>query len=369
MSATVELVGLTKAFQRHGSASLAQNVVDNIDLKIEAGEFVSLLGSSGCGKTTTLRLIAGLESPDSGKILINGEDVTDVPPSHRDTRMVFQDYALFPNMTVAENVAFGMTLRQARNRFPPHDMNRRVQQYLAIVRLDNLGERKPHQLSGGQRQRVALARALVTDPAIVLFDEPLGALDAGLRREMQFELKRIHAEFGKTFIYVTHDQEEALAMSDRIAVMKDGKIQQYSAPEDLYERPETAFVAKFIGATNILDVELLDRIEGLARVKTKGGAILSGIASASLGTGPAAGMMIRADRLNVEKLGATRDGSALSGRIKERLFLGTRNEFLVALDGGGEMVVHRPANERIDFATEEQVVLHANSGDVRILAS
>lgn len=368
MSAAVELVGLTKAFQRHGLAVRSPNVVDRIALKIEAGEFVSLLGSSGCGKTTTLRLIAGLEIPDDGKILINGQDVTDVPPSHRDTRMVFQDYALFPNMTVAENVAFGITLRRSRSRFSRHDIDKRVKEFLNIVRLDGLGERMPSQLSGGQRQRVALARALVPDPSIVLFDEPLGALDAGLRREMQFELKRIHTEFGKTFVYVTHDQEEALAMSDRIAVMKDGKIQQYSSPEDLYERPETAFVAKFIGATNIIDVELLRTTDGEASVRTRGGAVLSGIAANSLTRDRAASMMIRADRINIKKVIVPAEGPVLSGRIRERLFLGTRNEYLVDLDGGGNVVVHRPAHEQLDVRTEELVHLSADRNDIRILA-
>ena len=222
--------------------------VNDVTLEIPAGEFFSMLGPSGCGKTTTLRVIAGFEEADSGRVLLDGEDVTWVSPKKRNVNMVFQDYALFPHMTVAENVAFGLKLK----RVDRSELASRVAEMLQVVRLDGYEDRRPAALSGGQRQRVALARALVNRPAALLLDEPLGALDLKLRREMQLELKRIQQSTGTTFVYVTHDQEEALTMSDRIAVMDGGIVQQVDAPKALYERPATAFVADFIGTSNSL---------------------------------------------------------------------------------------------------------------------
>ena len=222
--------------------------VDDVSLEIPAGEFFSMLGPSGCGKTTTLRVIAGFEEPDAGRVLLDGEDVTFVSPKRRNVNMVFQDYALFPHMTVADNVAFGLKLK----RVGASETRSRVAEMLTVVRLDGYEDRRPAELSGGQRQRVALARALVNRPAALLLDEPLGALDLKLRREMQLELKRIQQSTGTTFVYVTHDQEEALTMSDRIAVMDGGVVQQVDAPRALYERPETSFVADFIGTSNLL---------------------------------------------------------------------------------------------------------------------
>jgi putative spermidine/putrescine transport system ATP-binding protein len=223
--------------------------VDGIDLTIDEGEFFTMLGPSGSGKTTLLRLIAGFERPDAGQIELGGRDVTWVPPYGRQTNTVFQDYALFPHMTVADNIAYGLRVR----RIAAAERRRRVDEALGMVRLSGLGGRRPSQLSGGQRQRVALARAIVNQPEVLLLDEPLGALDLKLRQEMQVELKRIQREVGITFIYVTHDQEEALTMSDRVAVMAKGKIQQLGTPIDLYERPANEFVAGFIGVSNIID--------------------------------------------------------------------------------------------------------------------
>ena len=222
--------------------------VDGVSLEIGAGEFFSLLGPSGCGKTTTLRMIAGFEEPDQGRVWLAGEDVTTVSPKRRNVNMVFQDYALFPHMSVADNVGFGLRLR----RVDRDEIAARVGEMLAIVRLEGLAGRRPGELSGGQRQRVALGRALVNRPAALLLDEPLGALDLKLRREMQLELKRIQKSTATTFVYVTHDQEEALTMSDRIAVMDGGRVQQLADPRSLYERPDTAFVADFIGTSNSL---------------------------------------------------------------------------------------------------------------------
>jgi putative spermidine/putrescine transport system ATP-binding protein len=223
--------------------------VDGVTLDIAAGEFFSLLGPSGCGKTTSLRMIAGFELPDSGRVHVAGRDITDLPVHKRDMGMVFQSYALFPHRTVAENVAFGLRMRDV----PKPDIERRVEAALALVALTGLEERKPGQLSGGQQQRVALARALVVEPPVLLCDEPLGALDRKLRQQMQFELKELQKRLGVTLVFVTHDQEEALAMSDRIAVMNRGKVEQVGAPTEIYERPRTRFVADFIGEINILE--------------------------------------------------------------------------------------------------------------------
>ena len=222
--------------------------VDGIDLTVDEGEFFTLLGPSGSGKTTLLRLIAGFERPDGGKIELGGRDVTSVPPHQRETNTVFQDYALFPHMTVAENIGYGLRVKGV----PATERRERVERALRMVRLAGLDKRKPNQLSGGQRQRVALARAVVNEPEVLLLDEPLGALDLKLRQEMQLELKRIQKQVGITFVYVTHDQEEALTMSDRVAVMANGRIEQIGPPVDLYERPATEFVAGFIGISNLL---------------------------------------------------------------------------------------------------------------------
>jgi putative spermidine/putrescine transport system ATP-binding protein len=223
--------------------------VERLDLEIARGEFFTMLGPSGSGKTTTLRLIAGFERPDAGRILLRGVDVTDRPPYVRDVNTVFQDYALFPHMTVRENVEYGLRVTGVRK----PERRARAEEALELVQLAGFGRRKPVQLSGGQRQRVALARAIVNRPQVLLLDEPLGALDLKLRQEMQTELKRIQQEVGITFLYVTHDQEEALTMSDRIAVFNDGRIEQVGSPEDVYERPQTEFVAGFVGVSNVLE--------------------------------------------------------------------------------------------------------------------
>ena len=242
-SAAIRLEEVTKTFDGKVVA------VDAVTLDIRAGEFFSLLGPSGCGKTTSLRMIAGFELPDSGRVHVAGRDITDLPVHKRDMGMVFQSYALFPHRTVAENVAFGLRMRDV----PKPEIARRVASALAQVALTGLEERKPGQLSGGQQQRVALARALVIEPRVLLCDEPLGALDRKLRQQMQFELKELQQRLGVTLVFVTHDQEEALAMSDRIAVMNKGRVEQIGAPTEIYERPRTRFVADFIGEINLLD--------------------------------------------------------------------------------------------------------------------
>jgi putative spermidine/putrescine transport system ATP-binding protein len=287
--------------------------VDRVTLELEDGEFFSLLGPSGSGKTTCLRLIAGFEKPTAGRVELLGRDVTDVPPYERDVHTVFQDYALFPHLTVAGNVAYGPRLRGLRGT----ELEARVEEALALVRLPGLGARKPAQLSGGQRQRVALARALINRPRVLLLDEPLGALDLKLRQEMQVELKTLQRELGITFVFVTHDQEEALAMSDRLAVFQRGRVEQIGTPAAIYEQPRTAFVADFVGISNLLTGELAVRLTGTARPFT-----------------------VRPEKIELREPGAAVSGElAAAGEIAEVLYLGAHTRYRVVLDGGGHLTV------------------------------
>ena len=254
MPAAIEFQQVSRRF---GSV----RAVDDVNLSIAAGEFFALLGPSGSGKTTCLRLIAGFEQPSSGHVLLDGADVTGVPPYERNVNTVFQDYALFPHMTVAQNVAYGLRVR----RVPAQEQRQRAQEMLALVQLESLGERSPLQLSGGQKQRVALARALINHPAVLLLDEPLGALDLKLREAMQIELKNLQRKLKITFVYVTHDQGEALSMADRVAVFDRGRIEQLDTPRGLYMRPRTAFVARFVGGANVIEGDLARRLSGTPR--------------------------------------------------------------------------------------------------------
>lgn len=247
----LELKNIKKSF------TPGEDVLDDICLTVARGEFVTLLGSSGCGKTTTLRIVAGLEQTDSGSVWINGQDVTKLPPDKRDVNTVFQNYALFPHMNVAENIGYGLKLRKV----PRGEIKKKVAQMLELVQLEGYEKRKPSELSGGQKQRVAIARALVNNPKVLLLDEPLGALDLQLRRAMQIELKHLQKKLGITFIYITHDQEEAINMSDRIAVMRDGRIEQIGTPDEIYNHPKTSYVATFVGNANILH-GAAERIQG-----------------------------------------------------------------------------------------------------------
>jgi putative spermidine/putrescine transport system ATP-binding protein len=288
--------------------------VAGIDLDIADGEFFSMLGPSGSGKTTTLRMIAGFEAPSEGRILLHGRDVTGVPPFDRDVNTVFQDYALFPHMSVADNVGYGLVVRRVAS----DERRRRVGDALRMVRLEGYDARRPGQLSGGQRQRVALARALVNRPRVLLLDEPLGALDLKLREEMQIELKAIQEQVGITFIYVTHDQEEALTMSDRMAVFNAGRIEQVGTPADVYERPTTPFVAGFVGTSNLV----------------RGDAALAVIGRAGTYT-------IRPEKIHLADPGtgvAADEGSA-TGVIRSVVYLGSDTRYHVALDAGAEVVV------------------------------
>ena len=283
----VELRGVTRRFDDVVA-------VDRLDLGVHKGEFLSLLGPSGCGKTTTLRLIAGFERPDEGEILIDGSDVASLPPYKRDVNTVFQSYALFPHLTVIENVGYGLKQRGLRR----HERHARALELLRLVKLEELGGRKPRQLSGGQQQRVALARALVLAPKVLLLDEPLGALDLKVRKELQIELKRIQSEIGITFVYVTHDQEEALAMSDRVAVMNGGRIEQLAPPGEIYDTPASKFVADFIGETNFIRRNgsvVAVRPEQLRISRCQESAGLRGVVVTSMVIGPAIQCLIKAE--------------------------------------------------------------------------
>ncbi len=325
--------------------------VDDVSLEIGAGEFFSMLGPSGCGKTTTLRLIAGFEEPDVGRVMLAGEDVTLVSPRRRNVNMVFQDYALFPHMSVAENVEFGLRLK----RVPRDQARERVAEMLTVVQLEGLGQRRPAELSGGQRQRVALARALVNKPAALLLDEPLGALDLKLRREMQLELKRIQKTTGTTFVYVTHDQEEALTMSDRIAVMEGGIVQQLADPRTLYEQPRTAFVAGFIGTSNSIRLEVSRREGELAVMELDQG--MRVVAPDPGGSAPRLRITVRPEKI---RIGGSSNGagSRIRGQVVERIYLGSLSQTVVEIATGERLVVHElNDDEAAAVAPGDQVTL------------
>jgi putative spermidine/putrescine transport system ATP-binding protein len=308
--ALVPAVLLSRIEKRFGDVV----AVAGIDLEIADGEFFSMLGPSGSGKTTTLRMIAGFEQPTAGRILLHGQDVTQLAPFDRDVNTVFQDYALFPHMTVGENVGYGLLVRKVARA----ERERRVGDALHMVRLEGYERRKPGQLSGGQRQRVALARALVNRPRVLLLDEPLGALDLKLRQEMQLELHQIQDEVGITFVYVTHDQEEALTMSDRIAVFNRGRIEQVGTPADIYEQPATTFVAGFVGTSNLVDGDAAAAITGRPGLFT-----------------------VRPEKIRLADPGDSVDPDELSatGRIRNVVYLGPDTRYYVALDAGEELVV------------------------------
>ncbi len=314
--------------------------VSGISLEVRQGEFLTLLGPSGCGKTTTLRMIGGFELPSAGEIVIEGEAMGDRPPYRRPVNTVFQNYALFPHMTVGQNVSYGLEMTGV----PKPERQRRVAEALDMVRLPHVENRKPAELSGGQQQRVALARALVNRPAVLLLDEPLGALDLKLRKTMQLELKQLNREVGATFVYVTHDQEEALTMSDRIAVMNEGRILQLGTPGDIYERPRTRFVADFIGQTNFLEVEVIGSDGAAVEVDLPGSGPLRARPPEGV---PAQGTMTLAVRPEKISLMADLPGSEipgwdrLSGRLEEIIYVGTYTQYVLRLPGGQELAVHR----------------------------
>src|SRR4051794_13325111 len=318
----ISLSGLRKQF---GDVA----AVDDVDLDIAKGEFFTMLGPSGSGKTTTLRLIAGFERPDAGRVSLGGVDVTDLPPYERDVNTVFQDYALFPHMTVAENVEYGLRVKGVSRR----ERSERAQQALELMDLGAFGARRPIQLSGGQRQRVALARAIVNSPRVLLLDEPLGALDLKLRLQMQMELSNIQTELGITFIYVTHDQDEALTMSDRIAVFNDGRIEQVATPAELYEHPASEFVAGFVGTSNVVERD-------------------------------GHRFTIRPEKVHMSDEHAPADASFTSepGYIREVVYLGVLTRYIVELDGGGELVAVR---QNLETSSQDALKQRGNRVQVR----
>jgi len=321
----VELVSLTKRF--------TEVAVDDVDLQIASGEFFSLLGPSGCGKTTTLRLIAGFEQPTAGRILLDDVDVSAVPPHKRNVNTVFQSYALFPFLTVYDNVAFGLR----NKRLPKSELDSRVYSALDLVHLRQFEKRRPGQLSGGQQQRVALARALVLQPSVLLLDEPLGALDAKLRRSLKVELKALQEQVGITFLYVTHDQEEALTMSDRLAVMRDGKIVQLGRPTEVYEEPADTYVADFLGVSNLMEVEVISRGPG-GQCDVRLGEIVLTAQHGGQDVPDRAHAVIRPERVRIEEFGSAGQ-NRVPAMVERLVYLGSSTQVYLRLAAGSDVQV------------------------------
>ena len=343
--------------------------VDKLNLQLMQGEFFALLGPSGCGKTTTLRLIGGLEQPDAGEIRLAGAVVTRRPPYARRTNIVFQNYALFPHLSVLDNVAFGLRLQNRR--LPRAQLERLVHDALELVQLGGLGPRRPHQLSGGQQQRVALARALVLRPEVLLLDEPLGALDRQLRKTMQSELRRIQRDVQTTFLYVTHDQEEALSMADRIAVMRQGTIEQLGTPQAVYETPRTVFVAEFMGATNVLSGQVMGVDRQTVALQTPAGLRTFSQSSLQVTVGQTVRFVIRPEAVHViPRLAPYQREGLYDGYVYDRVYLGDITEITVVLSGG-DRVVSRMASRvahQHQFAVNDQVRVGWEIHDCQILA-
>ena len=360
MAAGIELVGLTKRF---GQGVTSHAAVDNIDLSVSGGEFFSLLGPSGCGKTTTLRLIAGFEEPTAGRILLDGADVSHVPPHKRNVNTVFQSYALFPFLSVFDNVAFGLKHASVSKA----ELKQRVTDALSLVSMSDFAARRPSQLSGGQQQRVALARALVLNPAVLLLDEPLGALDAKLRRSLKVELKALQERVGITFIYVTHDQEEALTMSDRIAVMNAGRIAQIGTPQEVYESPADAYVADFLGAANLLQVVVAERVPGGASSLKLGDIALTTSNELPAEPGASAQAVIRPERVRVEEHGSP--GANRAPALVERVvYLGAATQVHLRLATGESLQAVVPNEDAAGWSQGTPVHVYLPADALRVLA-
>jgi spermidine/putrescine transport system ATP-binding protein len=349
--ATVRLEHVTKKFEDVPA-------VDDLNLDIDEGEFFSLLGPSGCGKTTTLRMVGGFEEPTSGRILLGGRDVTYMAPYHRDVNTVFQSYALFPHLDVYENVAFGLH----RKKVSKTEIRQRVGRILEIVDLPGFEKRRVNQLSGGQQQRIALARALVNEPTLLLLDEPMSALDAKLRHQMQIELKAIQSRVGITFLYVTHDQEEAMTMSDRLVVMRQGKIEGIGSPKDVYDSPSTEFVATFLGASNLLAGEVVGRDGDISTISLVNGSTLS-VPTSRLPVdlkGKAVKVGVRPEKISIVALDSTisANRNSLRGRVRVSTFTGVGNQYLVEMPSGADITVYaQNIGEELAPRSGEEVLL------------
>ncbi|WP_314621132.1 ABC transporter ATP-binding protein [Streptomyces stackebrandtii] len=352
----VRLTGISKAY---GSFT----AVHPLDLTVPQGSFFALLGASGCGKTTTLRMIAGLEDPSTGTVFLGDKDVTDLPPYKRPVNTVFQSYALFPHMDISENIAFGLRRRGIKS------VKKQVDDMLELVQLGDKAHHKPHQLSGGQQQRVAVARALINHPQVLLLDEPLGALDLKLRRQMQLELKRIQTEVGITFVHVTHDQEEAMTMADQVAVMNGGRVEQLGAPADLYENPQTTFVANFLGTSNLIEAEVLETgSAGGDVLVTAGGGKLrvpGARCTSAVRQGGKVLVGVRPEKISLahaDDAGSIADGrNRVTGRIADSSFIGVSTQYVVNSPAGAELQVYEQNIERdTRLVPGAEVVLHWN---------
>jgi spermidine/putrescine transport system ATP-binding protein len=348
----IDLVGVSKEFHSRRGVVTA---VDRIDLTIGEGEFFSLLGPSGCGKTTTLRMIGGFEEPTEGRILLHGTDVVGVPPNHRDVNVVFQSYALFPHMSVYDNVAFGLE----RKKVDRKSIRDRVNAMLELVQLEGKSDRRPRELSGGQQQRVALARALVNRPRALLLDEPLAALDLKLRQAMQIELKRIQREVGITFVFVTHDQNEALTMSDRLVVMNAGRIEQLGSPREVYEHPRTRFVAGFIGTSNLITgrVERLDGPTAVLATAPDESVVVPNALTVGAALGAPLDVTVRPEKIMLSTAVPADGRCRIRGRVAEVVYLGTSTQYAIRTADGTDLLVFlQNASDAQDVAAREQEV-------------
>jgi spermidine/putrescine transport system ATP-binding protein len=351
----VQLVDLVKRFSE-------VTAVAGINLDMPPGEFFSLLGPSGCGKTTTLRLIAGFERPDEGQILLDGVDMVQTPPHKRNVNTVFQNYALFPHLTVAENVGFGLRYKDISKQ----GAKKKIADALELVRLSGFERRRPSQLSGGQQQRVALARALILNPAVLLLDEPLGALDAKLRKALQIELKALQEEIGITFVYVTHDQEEALTMSDRLAVMSNGQVEQIGSPSEVYEEPDTAYVADFLGVSNLMDAAA-DGLDADAHARVRLGEFELAAGQGDTDARGPVKIVIRPERVRLEESGATGQ-NRVPGMVERVVYVGSIMQVIVHLAPGQSLQAWvQNTGQGLPYAQGHPVAVHLPPGALRVL--